>query len=101
MAVRAILIDAKDNVATVIGESKANGPIKVVMGKRTVQTVRALKAIPFGHKVALADLKKGDTVVKYGVSIGSASKAIRRGDHVHVQNMESNRGRGDLVAKRR
>jgi len=97
VGVRAILIDPKDNVATVIDDVKSRDQVAVMVGKKKVATVRALKAIPFAHKIALCNMTKGDTVLKYGVSIGSASKAIKKGDHVHIQNMESNRGRGDLV----
>jgi altronate dehydratase small subunit len=37
--------------------------------------------------------------MKYGLSIGTASQNIKAGDHVHVHNVESNRGRGDKAAK--
>lgn len=39
---------------------------------------------------------KGDTVWKYGQSIGKATENIEVGDHVHVHNIEPLRGRGDL-----
>ena len=38
---------------------------------------------------------RGDEIVKYGQVIGHASKAIAVGEHVHVHNVESARGRGD------
>lgn len=43
-----------------------------------------------GHKYALCDLAAGETVVKYGNPIGHATKAIRKGEHVHSHNMETN-----------
>lgn len=46
-------------------------------------------AIGRGHKVALADLSPGDKVIKYGVSIGSATQPIARGAHVHTHNLTS------------
>jgi len=33
--------------------------------------------------------------VKYGEPIGIATRDIRSGQHVHVHNLESARGRGD------
>ena len=53
--------------------------------------------IPFGHKVALSDIDERADVVKYGTSIGYASRDIRAGEWVHVDNVESNYGRGDLA----
>lgn len=43
--------------------------------------------IPFGHKVALRRLSVGDPVVKYGVTIGTATQLIHQGEHVHVHNV--------------
>ena len=59
---------------------------------------RALMAIPLGHKIALADLRAGDLLVKYGEVIGEASVPIARGGWVHVHNLRSLRGRADANA---
>ena len=37
-----------------------------------------------------------ETLMKYGESIGRASRDIQKGDYVHVHNLEAMRGRGDL-----
>lgn len=56
--------------------------------------------IPRFHKVAIVDIKKEELVYKYGQIIGDALEDIKAGDHVHVDNIESTRGRGDKeVAK--
>ena len=47
--------------------------------------------IPLGHKIALTDIKQGDSVIKYNCPIGVASQNIRRGDHVHTHNLKSKR----------
>ena len=60
-------------------------------------TIETLDVIPYGHKMALKPIPKGGTVLKYGLSIGSAMEDIQPGNHVHVHNVESNRGRGDLA----
>jgi len=54
--------------------------------------VVARQMIPRGHKVALADIAMGGTVVKYGQPIGVASVAVRAGDHVHLQNLSMRDG---------
>jgi len=48
-----------------------------------------------GHKYAVRDIEAGENIVKYGQPIGIASKDILPGQHVHVHNLESDRGRGD------
>ncbi len=53
--------------------------------------VTVAQPIPLGHKLALADHPKGDTVTEYGVNIGVATTDIARGDHVHVHNIRSAR----------
>jgi altronate dehydratase len=50
---------------------------------------KALEGIPFGHKIALIDLKKGDPIIKYGEKIGLASRDIKIGEWVHTHNVES------------
>ena len=45
----------------------------------------------------LRDVEAGETVTKYGKSIGQASTDISPGEWVHVHNVDSNYGRGDLA----
>jgi hypothetical protein len=42
-----------------------------------------------GHKIASENIKRGEHVIKYGVSIGSASVDITKGEHVHLHNLKS------------
>jgi altronate dehydratase len=58
--------------------------------------VTVCRRIPRGHKVALRAIRAGEPVVKYGHPIGAASVDIAPGDHVHIHNVSSGRGRGDL-----
>ena len=51
--------------------------------------VKSKAEIPLGHKIALRDIKKGEKVVEYGEIIGAATKAIQKGDHVHVHNLKT------------
>jgi altronate dehydratase small subunit len=59
--------------------------------------IELLDNVPFAHKFAIRRIPKGDQVIKYGYSIGTATVDIEPGQHVHIHNTESNRGRGDLV----
>ena len=51
--------------------------------------VQSIIDIPLGHKIALVDLKEGDTILKYGHDIGKVVKTIKKGDHVHVHNVKT------------
>jgi altronate dehydratase len=87
-----LVISARDNVATAL-EALDTGRVLTTGGV----TVTLVEAIPAGHKVALVDIPAGDAIVKYGSAIGVASSPIRAGAHVHVHNVASARGRGDLA----
>ena len=54
--------------------------------------------VPQGHKVSLTDLAAGEAVIRYGVPIGFADKAIAAGSWVHERllRMPSARGLDDL-----
>lgn len=93
----ALKVDDRDNVATVFRNGTVEGtciPVRDKAGREDAVFVH--EAIPYGHKVALCAIRKGEPVIKYGESIGAASADIARGDYVHVHNMEAMRGRGDL-----
>lgn len=64
------------------------------MGKKL--EIVLLNTIPFGHKIALREIAKGEDVVKYGEVIGRATQDIDIGEYVHIHNVESKRGRNNL-----
>ncbi|MGB0506976.1 MAG: UxaA family hydrolase [Pikeienuella sp.] len=43
--------------------------------------------VPRGHKAALTPIATGEKVVKYGQTIGVASRDIAAGEHMHVHNV--------------
>ena len=94
---RALIISGKDNVATALQDIEEGATIAARLGQEVVE-LRAIEKIPFGFKVALADIPKGEEVYKYGEVIGRASQPIRKGELVHVHNVEGTRGRGDLAS---
>jgi altronate dehydratase small subunit len=89
------VVEKEDNVGTSVGELIEAGETVGTEGRRTNLTVVARADLPYGHKIALRDIARGEQVIKYGLSIGSATTDIQAGDHVHIHNVESNRGRGD------
>jgi altronate dehydratase small subunit len=92
---KAIVVDDRDTVATALAELAAGEVVLVAVGGRE-HRVDLAAPIAFGHKLALTAIASGDPVVKYGEAIGRATRAIAAGDHVHLHNLESLRGRGDL-----
>ena len=92
MSVKAIQISDKDNVATLTSEAKENTRVEVLgPGGKIVAVLEARGAIPFGHKVALKRLGKGEQVLKYGEVIGVATEEIHPGEWVHTHNVVSAR----------
>ena len=92
-----LVLHPSDNVATALVALDAGQTVAVERESGAV-TVRAQEPIAFGHKIALVPLAAGAPVHKYGEVIGVAAAAIPAGAHVHVHNVESQRGRGDLAA---
>lgn len=92
---KVFVIDEQDNVGTVVVEPIQKGDSVTTHGRISDLTLTANADIAYGHKLALRPIAKGETVLKYGLSIGSALVDIQPGDHVHTHNVESNRGRGD------
>ena len=84
-------------MATVVVESLQRGDHVRTNGRITDRQLAARDDIAYGHKIALEAISAGDTVRKYGLSIGRATKDIQVGEHVHTHNVESERGRGDLA----
>lgn len=91
---RVLVIDDIDNVATSLVALTAGLAVSVER-RATAEHVVLRDDIPVGHKFALDPIAKGEPVYKYGVVIARATTAISPGQHVHVHNVESNRGRGD------
>jgi altronate dehydratase len=87
----ALVISARDNVATALQPLEAGQVI--TLGN---ESVTVAEQTPRGHKIALRLIRKGEDVVKYGNTIGTATDDIPPGAHVHTHNVASGRGRGDL-----
>lgn len=87
---RALLMNERDNVVTVIDAVRDGDVITVTRKDGTVVgDLKAVEAADRYHKLAYADFEPGDLVTKYGQTIGRATCAIRCGEYVHVHNIES------------
>lgn len=92
---QAIKLNDQDNVATALKSIQGGMHVLILPESKHRQLV-ALSHIPEGHKIAVEGIKKGEMVRKYGHVIGRATSDIEKGEHVHIHNIESLRGRGDL-----
>lgn len=77
-----IQMDPIDNVYVATKPFKQNdiafdGQVEITIGDE----------VPMGHKLAKCAIHKGEAVIKYGVKIGIASLYIKKGCHVHTQNV--------------
>ena len=83
------VVNRLDNVATALGDIEPGTVFLIGNGAR-VPEMESLESIPFGHKIATVDIPEGAAIMKYGAAIGTASRDIRRGEHVHLHNVKSN-----------
>lgn len=51
--------------------------------------VELASALAIGHKIAAQAILAGAKIVKYGAPIGSATRDIAVGEHVHTHNVRS------------
>ncbi len=83
-----IIVNEKDNVATALEMLKAGTEVSA-NAQGHIEKIRILSDIPMGHKLALRDIEKGESVIKYGEPIGQSTSKISRGEYVHVHNVIS------------
>lgn len=85
--------DPADNVGVVVVEDLTAGTrmLCVVTKDDSDFELEAVDDVLIGHKVALKDLAKGDTIIKYGQDIGRLIADVPAGGHVHVHNLKTKR----------
>ena len=88
----ALVLHLNDNVATALCALEADNTVFPI-GAATNGATRLLEPIALCHKFALRDIASGEPIIKYGESIGRANRSIRAGEHVHLHNLVSARGR--------
>jgi len=84
--------DKKDTVGVAVVDVKAGETLEGRDPSSNEKlTARATMDIPLGHKIALKDLKPGDTIYKYACDIGKVVAPIKAGEHVHIHNLKTKR----------
>jgi len=91
----AVVLSPKDNVATALTDLKAGDTLRLEIGGE-FRAVKLTNDVPFGHKFSLSKIEPNSPVIKYGEVIGTSTVTIEPGDYVHIHNVVSTRGRGDL-----
>jgi altronate dehydratase small subunit len=81
---RLLFLDPRDNVCTAISPIASGVTLQINGNEVLVE-----KSIPLGFKVAACNIAINETIVKYGVPIGSATQHISLGELVHLHNMKS------------
>lgn len=79
-----IQINAKDNVVVALAPISNGTVISLDNLSFTV-----CEDIPSGHKVAICDINKGESIIKYGYPIGGAKDDIKTGSWVHTHNAKT------------
>ena len=77
-------IHAKDNVAVALMRLQRGDIVETNHDK-----IKVIDEIPLYHKIAVSDIHVGQNILKYGSVIGSATREIKAGEHVHTHNVES------------
>ncbi len=73
-----------DNVLVLLRSARAGEQLSI-----SDETLACPADLGIGHKLAARDIRAGEKIIKYGAPIGSATRPIVRGDHVHLHNMKS------------
>ncbi len=81
----AIKINAADNVVVALHPIAKGTAVPV-----DNTTVTAVEDIPQGHKMAIAAIKAGENVIKYGFPIGHATADAVPGTWMHTHNIKTN-----------
>ena len=82
-----IKINANDNVVIALRNFSAGETIVV-----DNDSISLVNDIERGHKIALRDIQIGEDIIKYGYPIAVAYAPIKKGEHVHVQNVKTKLG---------
>ncbi len=93
MTTHFIVHDKTDTVGVMVVENAQAGEELTgwIMESDETIAIKALDAVPLGHKIALKEFKAGETVLKYGHDVGRSVAPIAKGNHVHVHNMKTKR----------
>ncbi len=78
-----LVINRHDNVVVVLEDIEKGNNISLPGG----ENFPALCDIPYGHKIAVIDMKSGSNVYKFGEPIGELKRDVKKGEWVHLHNV--------------
>ena len=74
-----IKLNEKDNIGI--------APMNIPENAKLSNGIKSINNVPYGHKLSLQEIKKGDFIIRYGQIIGVSSNNIKEGEHVHSHNL--------------
>ena len=80
-----VKLSTGDNVGIALRDIQAGELARTAEGTE----IMAVERIPLGHKLALRPIAAGEKIIRLGVAVGIATKAIGAGCLVHVHNVRS------------
>jgi (2R)-sulfolactate sulfo-lyase subunit alpha len=84
--------EKKDTVGVATVDITSGDEVKgLYMDSQAPISVKALRDIPLGHKIAVKDMTVNSSVIKYGHDIGKVVADIKTGEHVHIHNLKTKR----------
>jgi len=92
-----MVMNVKDNVAVAIKDITAGENLTFDIKSEKKYQFTSRNMIAFGHKIAILDIKNNEDIIKGGEVIGVATQKIRQGDHVHTHNVQSKRGKENIL----
>lgn len=81
-----------DDVGVAVVDLKKGSSVgALTLEGKPAGSVKLRDNVPLGHKVAMREVAKDKTVIKYGREIGKAVQTISKGAHVHTHNLKTMR----------
>ncbi len=81
--IQAIKINDGDNVAIAVGSTGMKAGEKLEK-----EGITLIENVPQCHKISLRYIAKGETIIRYGVAIGTAKEPIEAGRWVQEKTVE-------------
>ncbi len=78
-----LVVNPKDNVVIALKDFREGDKVLLLTGNR----FKVLSDVPYGHKIAIVDIKNGSEVIKYGEPIGHLKSDVEMGDWIHLHNI--------------
>lgn len=84
MSIDTLQLHPADNILVAVRELPAGHHITAAGA-----TIILRQPISIGHKIAARDIPAEEKIIKWGCPIGSATRDIPAGAHVHTHNLKS------------